>query len=127
MNQILWKKGILILIVVESFWFTIGTLIHEWTHSISFFFLSRQFGEVHILDSVAFSFHTIGVCIPPQGLVILDRTPFEGIANFTTFGITILFFVLLYKKYYCYPCLKKLKNQKCSRHIELLINIKISY
>jgi hypothetical protein len=112
MNQILWKKVIMILIAVESFWFTIGTFIHEWTHSISFFFLSGQFGEIHILDSVAFSFHTIGVCIPPQGLVILDRTPFEGIAYFTTFGITILFFVLLYKKYYCYLSSERIKKSE---------------
>jgi hypothetical protein len=101
MNQISWKKFTLLLIAVEAFWFIVGTFIHEWTHNLSFFVLSGRFGEIHLLDSVAYSSNTIGICFPPQGLVISDSTYLELIAYGVQFLITGLVALFLYTKFYC--------------------------
>jgi hypothetical protein len=107
MTQILWKIGIKILIAVEVFFLTVGTLIHEWTHSISFFVLSGKFGEIHLLDSVTSSYHTIAVCIPPQGLVMLDATYLELIAYGMMFLTTGVFAFILTKLFYSHSNVKK--------------------
>jgi hypothetical protein len=92
-----WKKGLLILLISKTFLFAVGVLIHEGIHSLTFFVLSGNFGEIHILDTVAYSYHTIAVCIPPQGLVILDTTPFELIAYGTMFLISFCVVFILFK------------------------------
>jgi hypothetical protein len=109
-SQTLWKKGLMILLIVEVFLFTVGILIHEGVHSLTFFFLSGKLGAIHILDTVAFSYNTIAVCIPPQGPVIQDTVPLELIAYGTQFLITGLFALLLIKIYYFSP--KELVNMK---------------
>ena len=102
MNQIQRKKGLIIFILVEVFWF-VSFVIHEAVHSLSFFVLSRRFGEIHILDSVSASYNTIAVSFSPSGLVVTNHIPFEIASYMTQIGLTIFFAVLLYKKYYCYP------------------------
>lgn len=109
-SQVLWKKGATILLIVEVFLFTMGILIHEGVHSLTFFFLSGRLGDIHILDSIAYSYNTIAVCIPPQGLVIQDTTPHELIAYGITFLITGLFALLLIKIYYFSP--EEMSNMK---------------
>jgi hypothetical protein len=99
-NQTLWKKGLMLLGCLEVFFLLIGTLVHEITHSIQFFCLYGRFGEMHFFDTVAYSYHTIAVTLPPQGLVILDTALFEVIAYGVQFLITGCFAVLLFKKYY---------------------------
>jgi hypothetical protein len=102
MNQIQRKKALIVFLCVELFWFA-SFLIHEAIHGLSFLVLSGRFGEIHIMDSIAYSYHTVAVTLPPQGLVIFDTTPFELIAYGLQFGITILFAILLFKKYYSSP------------------------
>jgi hypothetical protein len=99
-TQTPWKQAVGILLCVETFLFTVGVLIHEAMHSLSFFVLSGRFGEIHIFDSVAYSYHTIGVCILPQGLVILNTTYLEFIAYGMTFLITGVFAFILIKLFY---------------------------
>lgn len=100
MKTINWKRGIAILFLVETFLLTVGVLIHEEIHSLSIYVLSGRFGEIHLFDSVAYSYHTIAVTLPPQGFVVLDTTFFEVIAYGGQFLITGLVAVLLLKKYY---------------------------
>ena len=110
-----WRLGLALLFVVEVYFFTIGILLHECIHSLSFYILSGRFGGMHFFDAVAYSYSTISVCVPPPGILIQDTFSFELIAYAMTFLATGLFAVLLYKKYYTSE-----KNKKYHKHIELI-------
>lgn len=99
-TKVLWKKGAIVLLLVETFLLTIGVFIHEAVHSLDIFVLSGKFGEIHILDSTAFSYNTFAVCLLPNDFIINDLFPHELIAYGMTFLITGSFAILLIKKYY---------------------------
>ena len=101
MNQkINWKLVLLILLSAEMFFFTIGIGLHEGIHALEFYFLSGKTGEIHLYDSVAYSYHTLAVTIPPQGLVIQDTTFLELIAYIPSFFISFCVVFILFKLLY---------------------------
>ncbi len=108
MNQkINWKRVLLILLSVEMFFFTIGIGLHEGIHALEFYFLSGETGEIHLYDSVAYSYHQIAVTIPPQGLVIQDTTFLELIAYIPSFFISFCVVFILFKLFYSDSNVKK--------------------
>ena len=99
MNSLTWT-GIKILIAVEAFFFTFSVMVHECCHAICFYILCGRFGEIHLYDSVAYSYHQIAVTIPPQGVVISGTTFLECIAYAMTFLITGVFAFIVFKLFY---------------------------
>jgi hypothetical protein len=102
MNQnVNWKRGLFLLLMVELFLIIPGVYIHEWVHSIFFWFCTGQLGTVHVFDAVAYSYHTWGVCILPANLAIhVDVVISEVLAYTTQFICTAAFGLILWKKYY---------------------------
>ena len=113
MQIINWKRGIAILLLVETFLFTIGVLIHEEVHSISFYILIGRFGEIHMFDAIAYRYNTIAVCVPPPGLIIKNTIPFELLAYAISFLITGVFAFILLKLFY-YPSINSSERNKKS-------------
>ena len=99
-HSINWKRGFVILLLAETFFVTVSVGIHEGIHALEFYFLSGNTGEIHLYDSVAYSYHQIAVTIPPQGLVISDTTYLECIAYAIPFLITGLFAFIVFKLFY---------------------------
>ena len=79
---------------------SVGVWIHECVHSLQFVCLCGKFGEIHLFDSVAYSYHQIAVTIPPQGLLISNTAYLECIAYVMTFLITGIFAFILFKLFY---------------------------
>lgn len=102
-----WKKGLQIVLLTEIFLVTVGVLIHEAAHNISFFVLTGRFGQIHLLDSISTSYGTLAVTIPPQGYVGPDTTPFEVIAYGIQFLMTAVFAFILTKLFYSHSNAKK--------------------
>ena len=103
MNQnVTWKRGLLLLLIVELFLLIPGVYIHEWVHSIFLWFCTGKLGTVHVFDSVAFdTYHTWGVTILATNHAIhIDRVLSEVLAYFVQFFATGIFGVILFKKYY---------------------------
>jgi len=84
----------------EMFFFTIGIGLHEGIHALDFYFLSGTTGEIHLYDSVAYSYHQIAVTIPPQDLVIQDTILLELIAYIPSFFISFFVVFILFKLFY---------------------------
>ena len=102
-----WKRGLVILLLAETFFVTITVGIHEGIHALEFYFLSGRVGEIHLYDSVAYSYHQIAVTIPPQGLVIQDTTLLELIAYIPSFFISFCVVFILFKLFYSDSNIKK--------------------
>jgi len=104
MNQnVNWKRGLVLLLMVEMFLLIPGVYIHEWVHSIFLWFCTGQLGTVHIMfDSVAFdTYHTWGVTIIPANLAIhVNAILSEVLAYVTQFLCTGIFSLMLWKKLY---------------------------
>jgi hypothetical protein len=55
---------------------------------------------VHFFDVVAYSYNTYGICIPPNVPIQVDRVLSEALAYFFQFFCTVIFALILWKKYY---------------------------
>jgi len=94
-----WKKALLILVLVEMFWFA-SFVLHEYTHSYLFYLQSGEFGMIHFFDQVSFSYGTIAAVIPPPGLIIKDTTLHELFAYAVQTIATALFVFILWISFY---------------------------